>query len=115
VNLVYVFLALGLICAGAAPTAESLDPAQVQQIAPMLAEQPLGLGQPTSDRAAWDKLARDPALQRILKRTEQLLSKPLPDQPDDLFLPEIAAQGRDQLLSSAEPSIFAQWRRRMST
>lgn len=86
-NPVFVFLALGVLCAAAAaPAAESLDPSRVQQIAPMLTEQPVGLGQPLSNRAAWDKLAQDPACQKVRERAEQLLAQPLADQPDDLFL-----------------------------
>lgn len=94
-NFVYALLAVGLLCAGAAPAAEILDPARVQQIAAMLPAQPVGLGRPIGDRAAWDKLAQDPALQRLLKRAEGLLTQPLPEQPDDLFLDFSRTGNRD--------------------
>ncbi|MGE5531867.1 MAG: hypothetical protein ACM3VW_07130, partial [Bacteroidota bacterium] len=79
-------LLLILLLTGVAPAAESLDPARVAQIAPMLPDQPTGLGRPIADRAAWDKLAKDPAVAATIKRAEGYLDSPLPEQPDDLFL-----------------------------
>lgn len=79
-------LLLILIVCGVAPAAESLDAARVAQIAPMLSDQPTGLGTPIADRATWDKLALDPAFAPTLTRAEGYLTEPLPEQPDDLFL-----------------------------
>jgi hypothetical protein len=59
--------------------AEPLDPARVQQIATMLSDQPVGLGAPISDRAAWQG-------KPLPQAAERYLTEPLPDQPDDLFL-----------------------------
>lgn len=95
-NLVYLLLGLGLLCASAAPAAEILDAARVAQIATMLPEQPVGLGKPIGDRAAWDKLAQDPAFQKILKRADGYLAEPLPEQPDDLFLDFSRTGNRDR-------------------
>lgn len=95
-NFIYLVLALGLLCAGAAPAAEVLDPARVQQIAVMLPDQPVGLGKPISDRAAWNKLAQDAAFQKVLRRAEDLLAQPLPEQPDDLFLDFSRTGNRDR-------------------
>ena len=70
---------------GAAP-ADALDPARIKAVAAMLPERPTGLGRPISDRAAWDRLAADPAYKAVIAKAEELLAKPLPEQPDDLFL-----------------------------
>jgi len=59
--------------------ADPLDPARVQAIAEMLPDQPVGLGRPISDRAAWARLVRP-------EIAEKYVDSPLPDQPDDLFL-----------------------------
>jgi hypothetical protein len=72
--------------AGAAPAADDLDPARIKAVAAMLPEKPAGLGPTITDRAAWDRLAAEPAAKDILARAEELLTKPIPDQPDDLYL-----------------------------
>jgi hypothetical protein len=83
---VLLTLALVLLLAAAAPAAESLDPARVREIVPMLPDRPVGLGRPISDRATWDKLAQLPGCQTLIKRAEGYLTQALPEQPDDLFL-----------------------------
>jgi len=65
---------------------EPPDPARVDEIAPMLPEQPRGLGRPITDREAWGSLAETEAYRRVVERAEALLDDPLPDQPDDLYL-----------------------------
>lgn len=82
-------LLLALAAVAALPAAakeKPPEPQRVQEIAALLPEQPTGLGRPISDRAAWAKLAKDPAFHDVLKRAENLLKEPLPAQPDDLFL-----------------------------
>ena len=59
--------------------ADPLDPARVAAVAEMLPDQPVGLGKPLSDRAAWQ--GRD-----IPGGVERYLTEPLPEQPDELFL-----------------------------
>ena len=70
----------------AAAPADELDAARIKAVAAMLPEQPTGLGRPITDRAAWDRLAADPSLKGFVAKAEALLTKPLPEQPDDLFL-----------------------------
>ena len=63
-----------------------LDQDRVRAVAGMLAERPAGVGQPATDRAAWDTLAAHASFQDIVSRAERLLAEPIPDQPDDLYL-----------------------------
>ncbi|MFZ2644454.1 MAG: heparinase II/III family protein [Verrucomicrobiia bacterium] len=63
-----------------------IDAERVKAVAAMLPELPAGLGHPISDRASWDKFARDAASKSIIKRAEGILSQPVPEQPDDLYL-----------------------------
>lgn len=65
---------------------EGLDPERIRAVAAMLPQQPTGLGRPLTDRAAWERLAAEPAYQQVLPRAEGLLTQPLPEQPDDLYL-----------------------------
>jgi hypothetical protein len=80
------FLAALSLAADAGAAGEALDPARVKAVAAMLPERPAGLGHPSADRAAWERLAADPAGKAVLARAEGLLAKPLPEQPDDLYL-----------------------------
>ena len=82
-----VFSALAALAFGAGATAEKgLSMDRVKAVTAMLSERPAGLGRPTTDRAAWDRLAADKAYPQAIRRAEQYLTEPLPDQPDDLFL-----------------------------
>jgi len=63
-----------------------LDEATVKAVAAMLPEQPAGFGRPISDRAAWSRLAKAPAFRAVIRGAEKLVKRPLPDQPDDLYL-----------------------------
>lgn len=76
-----------LLAIGAGPgDAAPLDAARVAEIAAMLPPQPVGPGKPISDREAWESLAATEAAQDLIRRAESLLTQPLPDQPDELFL-----------------------------
>jgi len=52
----------------------------------MLSERPVGFGRPITDRAAWETLGKAAAFGSTVTRAAALLSKPLPDSPDDLYL-----------------------------
>jgi len=58
----------------------------IDSIAAMLPAQPAGFGAPASERAAWDKLAQMPDGKNAIAKAEKLLSEPIPDLPDELFL-----------------------------
>jgi len=80
-----LFLALAL-AVGEGVVAAPLNPERVAAIAKLLPGMPTGLGRPISDRAAWDKLAAEPACQEVIARAEGVLKEPLPELPDELFL-----------------------------
>jgi hypothetical protein len=84
--LVSILLASLAAAAHAAAPADALDPARIQAVAAMLPEHPTGLGRPISDRGAWERLGADPAYKAIIAKAEEDRAKPLPEQPDDLFL-----------------------------
>jgi len=65
---------------------DKLDAARIHEIAGWLPEQPAGFAWPITNRAAWDKLAKDPAFAATISTADKLLAKPLADIPDSLFL-----------------------------
>jgi len=67
-------------------TIDGLDAADVQAVAPLLAEDPTGFSRPIGDREAWAALAKMRAFRSAVRGAEALLAKPLPEQPDDLYL-----------------------------
>jgi len=65
----------------------AIDPASVKEIAAMLQPHAAGFGRPITDRAAWDEaLANHPELTNIIALAAGDAKKPLPTQPDSLFL-----------------------------
>jgi len=79
-------LAAVLCFAGPAGAASPLDARRIQEVAAMLPEQPAGVGRPINDRAAWEALAKQEAYRDVLIRAAKLLTQPLPEQTDELFL-----------------------------
>jgi hypothetical protein len=67
-------------------TTVTLRPERIKEIAGMLAGRPTVPGKPITDRKAWEKLGRKPGYSGLVKKTEPLISRPLPEQPDDLYL-----------------------------
>jgi len=67
-------------------TIDGLDAADVRAVASLLAEHPAGFGRPITDREAWARLAKMGAFRSAVRAAEALLGKPMPDQPDDLYL-----------------------------
>ena len=80
---------------------DKLDPARIHEIAAWLPEQPAGFAWPISNRAAWDKLAADPAFSKTISNADRLLDKPLADVPDSLFL-EFSTNGNRTHWQNAE-------------
>ncbi|MFW5867413.1 MAG: hypothetical protein ACOCX2_06325, partial [Armatimonadota bacterium] len=62
------------------------DRGRVDQIARMLPDAPEGLGKPIIHRDAWDALAVEDAYQEVIARAESICERPLPAQPDELYL-----------------------------
>ncbi len=81
-------LPAALLCLISLPVlaASGVDPARVQQIAAMLQPHPAGFGRPITDRAAWDRVAKEPDAADVLKRAQGLLKQPLPAMTDDVYL-----------------------------
>jgi len=77
---------LAALAADAGEAADALDPARIRAVAAMLPERPAAPGRPIADRAAWDRLASEPAFKEVVAKAEALLAEPIPEQPDDLFL-----------------------------
>lgn len=75
-----------LLAAAAEAQVPPPDPGRVEEIVPMLPDDPQGLGRPITDREVWDALAATPAYQAVIARAEKFLEQPLPEQPDDLYL-----------------------------
>ena len=76
----FVFGSLALRAAG------NIAAARIREIAAMLPAQPAGFAWPITNRAAWQKLAPTPRFSDVISARPKLLAKPLPEQPDSLFL-----------------------------
>jgi hypothetical protein len=66
--------------------AQEIDNKRVAEIAGLLSEKPAGFGVPIGNRTNWGELAKDKSFASEISDAERLLSEPIPDQPDDLFL-----------------------------
>ena len=82
-----------LLCGGLEPletttpaAAQEIDAKRVAEIAALLPEKPAGFGVPIGNRSKWGDLAKDKSFASEISDAERLLSEPIPDQPDDLFL-----------------------------
>jgi len=65
---------------------ETIDQNRVEIIAAMLAEKPAGFGSLITDRNSWKKLAQNDSFKEVISEAEMLLQKPIPAQPDELYL-----------------------------
>ncbi|MBL7141141.1 MAG: heparinase II/III family protein [Planctomycetes bacterium] len=72
--------------AAEAEKVDGIETAEVRAVADLLGENPAGFGRPITDRPAWGRLAKMSAFRSAVREAEALLAKPLPDQPDDLYL-----------------------------
>jgi len=82
----WLFVWSALWPANSVSAAEKIDAARIQEIAAMLPAQPAGFAWPITNRAAWHQLAANPAFSDTVTTAAGLLAKPLPEQPDSLFL-----------------------------
>ncbi len=81
-----IILAGSMLLTTIAEADDPPDPARVRKVAAMLPATPTGLGQPITDRDAWDALAATDGIQSVIRRAEGALDEPIADQPDDLYL-----------------------------
>jgi hypothetical protein len=78
---------LFMLLTPAVHAAETLDAARIAEIAAMLQPQAAGFGEPITNRAAWDDvLARHPELTNVIAVAVEDAKRPLPAQPDSLYL-----------------------------
>lgn len=71
----------------AAGGAELIDPARVDEIAAMMQPHAAGFGQPITNRVAWEEvLAAHPELRGVISAAARDAARPLPAQPDSLYL-----------------------------
>ena len=70
----------------AAPTTHTLRPERIAEISKMLAGHPSAPGRPIPDRKEWERLGRQPGYSGLVRKTVPYISRPLPEQPDDLYL-----------------------------
>ncbi|MHC4179866.1 MAG: hypothetical protein ACYSWU_20360, partial [Planctomycetota bacterium] len=83
-----VLLALSTITTLASQAAQPTapDPARVEQLKQMLPATPRGVGPTIDDREAWKAVAEAPEFRDVVKEAERLLSRPIPELTDDLYL-----------------------------
>ena len=100
--IVLLLTALLAIRGYAAQPATVPDPARVQAIAAWLPTHPCGMGEPLTNRAAWDKLsASHPELAETLTNAAKVAAEPLGPQRDDLYL-EFSRNGNRERWQDAE-------------
>ncbi|MHC4328832.1 MAG: heparinase [Planctomycetota bacterium] len=63
-----------------------IDENRIKEISALLSEKPVGFGSPAEDRGAWKRLGRKDSFERMVSEAEEFLERPIPDQPDDLYL-----------------------------
>lgn len=64
----------------------ALDSPSLEAIAGMLTPRPTAFGRPIADRADWDPIAQSAAGRAVIAEAERILTTPMPEQSDDLFL-----------------------------
>jgi len=86
--LLAVLLTVGNLPTGRVEAAEPTtpDPARVEQLAKMLPAEPHGVGPTIDDRESWQAVAEHPQFKDVVPQARQLMSRPIPELPDDLFL-----------------------------
>ena len=101
--------------------AETLDSARIQEIAAMLQPQAAGFGQPISDRVVWDDvIARHPEVTNVIALAVEDAGRPLPVQPDSLYLEYSRNGNRTHFqkvagMRRAGASPFSRWRNALKT
>ncbi len=85
-----------------APPFVKQSKSRIAELAAMLPEKPAAPGARISDRAAWDRLAATAQGKAVLKRAEGILSKPVPECPDVLYL-EFSTPGNGNRTNYEKP------------
>jgi len=83
---------MGSFLALAEPT-QTVNPARVEELVKIIPPHATGMGPSITNRIAWEKVLKShPEMGDALRSAEKLLSQPMPEQPDSLFL-EFAKNG----------------------
>ncbi len=85
-SIVLVCGSMGLLEKATPAATQEIDNNRVAEIAGWLSEKPAGFGVPISDLINWRTLSRQESFAKEISDAERLLSEPIPDQPDDLYL-----------------------------
>jgi hypothetical protein len=75
---------------------QAVDSARVKELAEWLPAASAGLGRPVSNRAAWDKFAKNPAFSDVVANAATLANQPVPELPDELYLDYSRTGNRDR-------------------
>src|SRR4051794_25181537 len=73
-----------------------IDVKRVAEIARMLPAHAVGLGMPSTNRVAWQKLAAEPVFENWLRAIHKQATEPMPKISDDLFLDFSRTGNRDR-------------------
>jgi hypothetical protein len=91
-----IFVAPLLFCAVQnSKAAAQLDSARIQEIASFLPAKPVGVGQPATNRKAWEEIAKRPDFQNWLNVSRSQLLAPFPKISDELFITSAKSGDRD--------------------
>lgn len=78
---------LAVMAASAAAAEEDrIDKERIARVARMLPEKPRGVGPTIENRKAWREAARVAGFEKAVRNAEKLLSHPIPDLTDELYL-----------------------------
>lgn len=91
-----VFLSvIGLFCGGSVHAAGKIEPGRLNELVTQLVPRPASFGQPISNRVAWSRAAKNPALSLLLSDAEKMAHNPDPNLSDALYLDYSRTGNRD--------------------
>ena len=68
------------------PLEGGVAPQRIEQIVPMLGDQPFAFGPKIDDRQGWQRLAATKAYARAVREAEKVLAKPMPEMTAELYM-----------------------------
>ncbi len=72
--------------AAAAPLEGGVSPQRIQEISAMLGDKPFAFGPKIDDREGWNRLAATRAYSGVVKSAEKLLTTPMPEMTEELYM-----------------------------
>src|SRR5262249_6327003 len=98
-----------LVFPGAVFAGDTIDTNRIHEVAGWLPAHPVGFAWPITNRIEWQKLAQSPAFKKTVAEANELLTRPLTNVPDSLYL-EYSTNGNRSHWQDAE----FEWRRRIA-